>query len=250
MVFKMGVCVALLISLLLVRILNRWGFKRLKSRLNFKSLFIIEKVVFYGVSTTLVVFALQLLGLDIEGILATAGILTIAVGFAAKTSISNLISGGIMLSTKMIQIEDLIEVGEHVGIVENVDFFSTKLRTFDNILISIPNEKLMTEYVKNYSQYSIRRSLHHIVIHYDDFHQDIMDQIQSLLSEVDGVLIEPQPLALVESQQGGGVCISIRVWCEAQDIILVKDRLMTDILLLLKASQVRLWDDRLYIRSS
>ena len=121
--FKMSVCLALCLSLMLFRILNRWSFKRLKNRLNLKSLFIVEKVVFYGVSTALVILALQLLGLDIKEIIATAGILTVAVGFAAKTSISNLISGGIMLSTKMIQIEDLIEVDEHVGIVENVDFF-------------------------------------------------------------------------------------------------------------------------------
>ena len=108
----------------------------------------------------------------------------------------------------------------------------------------------MTEYVKNYSQYAIRRSVHHITIDYDDFNQDLMRQVELCVREVDGVLIEPKPLVLVESQQGRGVCISIRIWCETQDLIIVKDRLMTDVFVFLKDSNVRLWSDQLYLRSS
>ena len=250
MAFKVFICVALTLTVLGFRIVNRWVFKRLKFHLPAQNRFVLEKTSFYLISSILVVLALRMIGLDIEGIIATAGVMTIAIGFAAKTSISNVISGGIMLSTKMIQIEDLIEVDTHVGVVENVNFFSTQLRTFDNILITIPNEKLMTEYVKNYSKYSIRRSVHQVTIDYDDFHSALVDDLCALVSEVEGVLLEPNPFVLVEGQQGRGITISIRIWCETQDLVIVRDRLMTEVFLFLKRADVHLWSESIYIRST
>ena len=117
---------------------HRWLFKRLRHLTSAPRLFVIDKLTFYGGLTLSVVIGLRLGGAELSDLLATAGVLTVALGFAAKTSVSQLISGVILLGGKIIQKDDVIKVGAYLGVVDNIDVFSTRLRTFDNILISIP----------------------------------------------------------------------------------------------------------------
>ena len=116
-------------------------FRKLYKRIPHRRIFLFDKLSYYLVLLMLCVISLNTIGVSLSDILATAGILTLAIGFAAKTSVSHLISGFILLGTKLIQRGDLIEVGPHTGIIEDIDVFATHLRTFDNVLISLPNGK-------------------------------------------------------------------------------------------------------------
>ena len=152
-----------------------------------------------------------MLSIHIQDFLAPAGILTIAIGFAAKTSISNFISGVILLSSKKMSIDDLIQIDEYIGIVENIDIFSIKIRTFDHVLLNIPNEKLMTDYIQNFSRYNIRRVTHDFLVYYQDVNQELLSQLQEGLNALDDVLVEPKPFIVFSNQVGQGLHISVRV---------------------------------------
>lgn len=89
--------------------------------------------------------------------LRAAGIAGIAIGFASQTSISNIISGLFLISEKPFAVNDVIKAGDTTEIVLSIDLLSIKMRTFDNLYIRVPNEKIIKEELTNVTRFPIRR---------------------------------------------------------------------------------------------
>lgn len=91
-------------------------------------------------------------GIDVTAWLASAGILGIAIGFAAKDTLSNIISGVFILADKPYSIGDFVVLGSGItGIVSNVGLRSTRIRTFDDEEVTIPNASIANEAITNKS---------------------------------------------------------------------------------------------------
>ena len=90
---------------------------------------------FYLVLGLFIISGLHQLGFNFGVLLGAAGVLTIAVGFASQTSMSNLISGLFLIGERAFAIGDLIKVGDTVGEVLSIDLLSVKLRMFDNTYV-------------------------------------------------------------------------------------------------------------------
>ncbi|HME53244.1 MAG TPA: mechanosensitive ion channel family protein [Candidatus Lokiarchaeia archaeon] len=93
---------------------------------------------------------------DILPLLTTFGIGGIAVGFALQPTLTNLFAGLIVISDHPIHVGDYVEVrtgdaGILAGIVHDIGWLSTHIRTFDNVTMIIPNSKLTTSVIFNYS---------------------------------------------------------------------------------------------------
>ena len=225
-------------------------FKRFRPQRAKGRIYLLEKLLHYGGNLGLTFMILHWYGVDLNSMLATAGVLTVTVGFAAKTSISHLISGLILLGAKFFKQGDLIEVGEYLGVVENIDVFSTRLRTFDNVLVSIPNEKLLTECVSNFSEYPIRRITAEFSINPDDISSEMITTLKSHICTLHAVLIEPAPLVILEDDLGRGVKLGVRAWCESQRIIESRNQLILFITEFLKSNHVRYGGEVRYLNDS
>src|SRR5262245_38988329 len=118
---------------------------------------IARRVVFFTVLFLTLATVLRQLGFNLSVLLGAAGVLTVALGFAAQTSASNLISGIFLIFERPFVVGDTIGVGGTQGEVVTVDLLSVKLRTLDNLLVRIPNETLLKTEVTNYTRYPIRR---------------------------------------------------------------------------------------------
>lgn len=245
MVFKVfsGLIFFVLASLLFKYLTGRI-FERVKKTIDPKLSFVTEKAFFYSGITLILYVTVRLLDLNLNEVFATAGIITIGIGFAAKTSISNFISGILLLATKTIQVEDLINVGSYTGIVENIDFFSTKLRTFDNLYITIPNEKLITEYVTNYSTFAIRRVAVDLVIAFEDFSADLTEEVRTILDGIPEILKEPAPGIFLDAVKGQGITLGLRVWCEGASVITVKNLVIEKVIAFLNSKNIRIAGER------
>ena len=243
MVFKVYVILGLAISLAIWQLFHRWLFKWLGLRLQGQKLFLIDKVTFYSGFLTIVMVALRLVGADLNDLLATAGVLTVAVGFAAKTSVSHFISGFILLGTKLIKKGDLIEVGEYIGVIEDIDIFSTHLRTFENISVSLPNEKLLNEYVSNYSNYPMRRISCEFLICVEDLTSTLVEDLHTELKNVQEILVEPEPLIMIESDPGRGIKLGLRAWCESTQFVMARNQLILRTADFLKYNKIRCYSE-------
>lgn len=92
---------------------------------------------------------LDLLGLPVGSLIAGAGVAGLAVSLAAQSTLSNLIAGVTLVLEKPFGIGDYVTLGEVEGTVEDISFRSTRLRTPDNVLITVENAKVCAEYIHN-----------------------------------------------------------------------------------------------------
>jgi|TARA_B110000438_G_scaffold3162_1_gene3241 small-conductance mechanosensitive channel len=98
-----------------------------------------------------VLFVFQALGVQISPILAGLGIGGIAVALAIQPLLSNLIASSFMLSDSSLRVGDLIEIeGTTFGYVDDIGWRATRVRTFDNNIVMIPNATLANSTVTNY----------------------------------------------------------------------------------------------------
>jgi len=88
----------------------------------------------------------------VSGLLTGAGVAGIAISLAAQSTLSNLIAGVALVLEHPFGIGDYIVLGDLEGTVEDISFRSTKFRTLDNIVVSIENSKVASEYIRNCNQ--------------------------------------------------------------------------------------------------
>ena len=165
-------------------------------------------------------WALKVLGFDIMPFLAGAGIVGIAIGFAAKDTLSNVIAGILLLIDRPFEVGDRIEVWSAPansatwGDVVDIGLRATKIRTTDNIVIIIPNNVIMTRDIVNYTSITdeIRIRIP-IGIAYDADVKKAKEMIIRVSLELDWVMREPSPPKVVVKSFGdSSVNLEARVW--------------------------------------
>jgi len=177
----------------------------------------IQKLVLYIIVTVTVIILLRTLDIEISTLLATAGLVSIAVGFAAQTAFSNLISGMLLYSEKPFQIGDIIEVDNNIGYVMSIDLLSTKIRTFDNLFIRIPNAFIIDKAVKNYTKFPIRRLGISVNISLSSDLEIAKTILEEALGNCKVILTEPRPKVVVEEFTESGIRLKILGWIEKWD---------------------------------
>jgi small-conductance mechanosensitive channel len=99
------------------------------------AIMVLRKLIRYlGVAFVIVV------ALNLGAILGAAGVAGIAIGFAAQTSLSNIISGFFLIGERPFELGDVIEIDGISGTVDTIDLLSLTLRTFDNRSVRIPTK--------------------------------------------------------------------------------------------------------------
>lgn len=131
----------------------------------------------------------------VMGFMALAG--GTIIGFAAMNTIGNAIAGIIVTISKPFQIGDRIFFKNEFADVVAVDLIYTRLKTLDNVLISIPNQQLLTTEIENYGKKRIVRRACSITAGYDESSEKIEALLLESAYSVEGVLKEPKPYVFV-----------------------------------------------------
>lgn len=97
------------------------------------------------------------LGYDLTDLVALLGIGGVVLSLAAQDTVKGLLSGAIILTDKPFDIGDFIEVGSYKGTVVDITFRSTRIKSNDNAIITIPNSTITAEYVVNWNKLKSRR---------------------------------------------------------------------------------------------
>ncbi|WP_010477943.1 mechanosensitive ion channel family protein [Thermococcus zilligii] len=175
----------------------------------------VKAKLFYYLIVILAFFiALNIAGFTgrLTTIFAAAGITGIVLGFASQTVVANFISGIFMYFDKPLKIGDPVEVAGYSGIVHDIRILSTRIRTWDGVLVRIPNEKLFNSEIKNLMKYPARRVDITVGIAYKEDAGKAIEVIKKTLDEMPYVLAEPAPAVFVDNLGDSSVNISIRAW--------------------------------------
>ena len=185
-----------------------------------------ETLIGFAVSMTVIVttvFAIAIaatiagFGTVLAAFATLGGAITLAVGFAAQDLIANFVAGVFIIQDKPFTVGDWIEWDGKDGVVREIQMRVTKLDTFDNELVTVPNSDLANAAVVNNVANDRRRVSVGFGIGYDD---DI-DQARTAIVEegarIDGVLEDPEPTAPVTELGDSAVVLSGRIWIDPSE---------------------------------
>lgn len=128
---------------------------------------LIAGVLKIGIVAAGIIAIADVTGLPYEGVIAGLGVGGIALAFAARDTVSNLIGGAILMSDRPFHRGDLIETEGQMATVVNVGLRSTRMRTFDDSLLVIPNSQLTDKSIVNWGQRRKRKIRLEINLNYD-----------------------------------------------------------------------------------
>jgi len=158
------------------------------------------------------------LGLPAYSVVAGLGVGGLAVALAARDSVANLLGSILIMFEKPFRVGHLVNIAGHTGTVENVGFRSTRIRTPDNSLISIPNNSVVNTTVENLSLRPQRRQKFLVQVTYDTTRA----KLDALLEGIRQILRE-HPFA-----NGANSRVRFNDFGESSLNILVIVHLMTD----------------------
>jgi MscS family membrane protein len=141
---------------------------------------------------------LREMDVDITGFVASLGLGGLMIAMASKDTVSNFFGSLKIIFDESFSQGDWIKVGDTEGTVVELGFISTKIRTFDNALISLPNAKLANESVKNYNRRKVgRRIKMYIGVTYDAKREDLKNAVKEIKQ-----MLEDHPEIATESKVG------------------------------------------------
>ena len=114
---------------------------------------IIKALIFFIITASF----LQSQGYSLTSLIAGFGITGLAVGFAAQQTLASMFGSLAIVTDKVYKLGDYIKINNHEGTVESVNLRSTKIRTLDNFLVTIPNDIVADSIVENISKAEKRR---------------------------------------------------------------------------------------------
>jgi small conductance mechanosensitive channel len=156
------------------------------------------------------------LGIDVTGIVALASVLTLAISLSLQNALANLIGGFTIMSTDPFESGHFVEIAGQSGTVKEIGLTYTKLATTDNKIISIPNSSVITAEIVNYTVSGTRRVDVKVQAVYAESSQKVIDALLQA-GTVDKVLLEPAPVAVIDSYGDNGINYALRVWTKTED---------------------------------
>ena len=131
----------------------------------------------------------------IAGFLALAG--GTIIGFASMNTIGNAIAGIIVMISKPFKVGERILFNKQFADVVAIDLIYTRMKTLDNVLISVPNQQLLTSAIENYGKNNIVRRSCSITVGYELTSEQVENALLEAATKVEGVMKEPKPYVWV-----------------------------------------------------
>ncbi|MED1467290.1 mechanosensitive ion channel family protein [Bacillus salipaludis] len=183
----------------MVIVLITWGLFNLSSptsgilisvneKINNKIDLILIPFISRAIRVIMVAISLSIIGqefdYDVNGLVAGLGLGGLAFALAAKEAVGNLIGGIVIVTEKPFSIGDWILTPSVEGIVEDINFRSTKIRTFSQALVTVPNATLANEAITNWSRMGKRRISFDLGLNY----RTTKEQIQKVVHRIEFML--------------------------------------------------------------
>lgn len=154
---------------------------------------------------------------NLSPLLATAGIAGIAIGFAVRDSLANILGGIQLVLDKTFKVGDKVELDSgEMGVILDIGIRSTKLKTYDNEVIYIPNGSLANTKVKNFTvpDLSLRVNVN-FGVEYGSDPERVRNVVLEALKKIDTVIEDPEPAVQFLNMSDFSLDFVARVWVQS-----------------------------------
>lgn len=174
------------------------------------------KIILY---IAVVIMALSVLNVPMSSIITILGAAGLAISLALQSCLSNLSGGFIILFTKPFTTGDIIELDDSVGTVRDIGIFYTKIVTFDNKTVFIPNGKVTDAKIVNYTETPTRRIDLTFDISYSTDFGRAREVILEIISNEKLILKTPEPIVRMSAHNSSSISIDVLVWVNNADYL-------------------------------
>ena len=177
----------------------------------------VRNIAYFGLLTMVVIAAVGQLGVQTTSFIAVLGAAGLAIGLALQGSLANFAAGVLMIIFRPFKAGDFVEAAGTSGIVEEVQLFTTKMRTPDNKTVIIPNAQVTSGTITNYSARDTRRLDLVFGVSYEDDLDKVKRVIHEVLGEEPRLLKDPEPLVGLLNLGDSSVDFAVRPWVNSAD---------------------------------
>jgi len=169
-----------------------------------------------------IVASLDQLGVNTTSMVAILGAAGLAIGLSLQGSLQNFASGVMLLVFRPFKAGDFIDAGGEMGTVKSISIFTTMLTTPDNKQIIVPNGKIYSGNITNFSANDTRRVDMVVGISYDSDLKKAKDILNEMVAADERILKDPAPKVAVSELADSSVNFVVRPWVNAADYWAVK----------------------------
>lgn len=171
----------------------------------------------WALKILLFIIVISKLGIETTSFAAIIAAAGLAIGLALQGSLGNFAGGVLIMIFKPFKIGDLIEAQGEIGVVKEIEIFTTKLTGLSNKEIIIPNGSLSNGNIINYTTEGTRRVDLIIGVSYDADIKKTKDVLMSVLTSHPKVLQDPKPAVTVSELADSSVNFAVRPWANSED---------------------------------
>lgn len=182
------------------------------SRLDNSAATFVISVVSVILYVSLIIILITSLGFSTAGIIAGFSAVALAVALALKDSLGSLANGVIIIFTKPFKKGDYVQINEYDGLIQDIRLFNTKILTYSNEEIIIPNNEILNTKLINYSAMPLRRVSIDVPIPYDSDTDEVKEILLSCISTYKYTVRTPAPSVILKGYQDSALLFAARVW--------------------------------------
>lgn len=206
---------------------------------------VVRKFVRFAIWLTAALVALSLFVPNLAGVIAGLGIGGVAVALAAKDSVENVLGSITILFDRPFAIGDWVRIDKTEGIVEEINLRSTRVRTFEDTVVTLPNANLIRAAVENYGARRTRRQRLPIKFAGDASPENLAAYSEALVAWAEGRpgFVEGKTLVRLEGVSETGISVLIQTHLEADSYaeeMRLRDEILRESLHLLPAHHLHL----------
>lgn len=203
--------------------------RSLYKHLSRQSMMLILRTIIYTGYIGLVLMVIRELNYDLTALFGAAGVVGIVIGVASQTSIGNIISGLFLVSEKSFELGDVVTIGDKTGTVYSIDLLSIKIKTYDNLLIRIPNQTVISTALVNVTKFPIRRLEFLVGVAYKEDLHKVKAILENVARNNPLCLEEPEPVIIFKEFGESSINISFGVWFEKANYLAVKNSVFIEV---------------------
>ena len=177
----------------------------------------VANLMYVALMVFVVLAALERIGVKTTSFVALIGAAGLAIGLALQGSLANFAAGFMMVIFRPFKKGDYIEAAGTAGVVDEIQVFTTVLNTPDNCRVVVPNSKIMSDNITNYSARETRRLDLTFGVGYGDDIEKVKAVLKRIAASDPRVLPDPAPLIVVSELADNSVNFIMRVWVKSAD---------------------------------
>jgi len=159
-----------------------------------------------------ILFTLTLYGVAAQNLILSASALGVVLGLAARQTLGAVLAGFILLFSRPFEVGDWVEIDENEGVITDISIVNTRIQTFDDEMVMIPNDRITDSAVTNRSRNERLRLQADVGVDYDTDVPEACAVATESMNDIEIIMDGPEPETVVTGFDDSAVTLNLRFW--------------------------------------